>query len=333
MTINEDKIINVDHNDEISFPNKIATLAGIDFDGKRINSRSEYGHIDYHFFTLLNDIKIIVHDCIVEKEVGVRHLPKKDADFIYIMLLREGDITHIYESDSKIEVFGPGKQRGLIISNLRKAVINYGAEGTRSQWVTIMIKKHLLDDYFGDRFHEIKELIHNPEPWLFFESHTYEIATALDQVFEAERNSVSYKSIVYSQSIFILGQIFEFLTKRDVDDVKKLDSFDTERLFAIREFITKDLSNPPSLELICDEFGISRSKLIRDFKAEFGKPLYQFYTQLRMDEARNMLVHQKKTVTEVSQELGFKGISKFSDAFKKHFGMSPKVMIELKNKP
>ncbi|WP_044202931.1 AraC family transcriptional regulator [Flammeovirga sp. OC4] len=332
MTINEDKIINVDHNDETSFPNQIATLTGTTFNGKRIKTQSEYGLIDYHFFTLLNDIKIIVHDCVIEKEVGVRHHPKSDADFIYIMLLRDGDIKHIYETDNKIEIFGPGKQRGLMISNLRKSVINYGGIGTNAQWVTMMIKKNLLDDYFGDRFHEIKELIHNPEPWLFFESPTYEIATAMDQIFEVERDSISYKSVVYSQSIFILGQIFEFLTKRDVNDAKRLDSFDTERLFAIREFISKDLSQPPSLEEICDEFGISRSKLIRDFKAEFGKPLYQFYTQLRMDESRNMLIHQKKTVTEVAQDLGFKGISKFSDAFKKYYGMSPKVMIELKNK-
>lgn len=330
MHINEDKIVRIDHLDENSFPQKIAEFIGTTVDHGRVYAKSEYGEIDYRFFNTLENLKVIVHDCVIEQEVGVRHVNQNEEELVYIIIQKEGNLTHYYESENNIEILGPERQRGIVISNLRNPVINYGIEGTHSKWVTMIIKKGLVKNYFEDRFPQVQELLTSTKPWILFENHTYEIATALDQIFDANKDRVSYKSIIYSQAIYILGQIFEFFEERDLEDVRSLDSFDTERLFEIRQYISKDLSKPPVLEEICDEFGISRSKLIRDFKAEFGKPVYQFYSQLRMDEARNMLLHQKKSVTEVSQELGFKGISKFSDAFKKHYGMSPKVMIELK---
>lgn len=330
MLVNEDKIVKIDHLDENSFPEKIAEFIGTTVENGRVKAKSEIGEIDYRFFNTLNNLKVVVHDCVIETEVGVRQVNESDEELIYIIIQKEGNLAHYYETENKIEILGPENERGIVVSNLKKPVINYGREGAHSKWITMIVKKGLIKNYFEDQFEKVQALLTNTEPWILYENHTYEIATALDSIFNANDNTVSYKSIVYSQAILILGQIFELFQNRNIDDVKRLDSFDTERLFGIREYISKDLSKPPVLDEICDEFGISRSKLIRDFKAEFGQPVYQFYSQLRMDEARNLLLYKHKSVTEVAQALGFKGISKFSDAFKKHCGMSPKVMVELK---
>ncbi|AZQ61244.1 AraC family transcriptional regulator [Flammeovirga pectinis] len=332
MKLDEEKIVNVDHTLNIPFPKQLAEFLKVDYDGNRLFGNSEYGVVDYTFYTQFEGLKIIIHDCEVKKELGVRHLPREDSDFIYVMMLREGDITHIYESDENIQLFGPGRKRGIIISNLKRPIINYGMDKMNSQWVTFLIKKSLLFSLLEDQYSDLKALFDNEDPWVFFEPFNYSIITALDKMFSIPSTAVSKKSVIYGQTMSILGDIFELFAHRRVEDVKMLSLLDTERMFAVKSFITKDLSITPSLEEICKEFGISRSKLIRDFKAEFGKPVYQFFNNIRMDEARNMLVNKNMSVTEVSQELGFKGLSKFSDAFKKHYGMSPKVMIAASKK-
>ena len=115
---------------------------------------------------------------------------------------------------------------------------------------------------------------------------------------------------LYGASIDHLGESMQLLANRDAQDTSNLNTQDMERMFEVKEYITTDLSKTPNLDEICSEFGLIRSKLIRDFKAGFGRPVYQFFNHVRMEEARGMLL-EKDVVTEVSQSLGLKDYPNF----------------------
>ena len=53
------------------------------------------------------------------------------------MLLKEGDITHIYEAEKEIEIFGPKRQRGVMITNLKHPLVNESGEKGSAEWFTI----------------------------------------------------------------------------------------------------------------------------------------------------------------------------------------------------
>ncbi len=55
-----------------------------------------------------------------------------------------------------------------------------------------------------------------------------------------------------------------------------------------------------------------------------GETLQNFINRKRIEKAAAFLLHQKeKSITEISEEIGFSDISSFSRAFKKFYGISP----------
>ncbi|NLR90203.1 helix-turn-helix domain-containing protein [Flammeovirga agarivorans] len=333
MTLDEDKIYNIDHESEKPFPEQLAELVNGKFDGKMLTVDNKIAKATYEFFTELDNIKLVIHKSEMRSKVNVRHNPiLQSNDFVYLMMLKEGEITHIYESENNIEVFGPKRQRGIMITNLKYPLINQSEATGYCEWFTILVRKTTLIDLIeGAKKEEVKKIISSNDPWLFFEPFNLEVVTALEKIFSVEEK-VARKLKIYGQSLIILAETMNLLGSRKSADTSRLSVHDTARMFEVKEYITQDLSVTPNLEEICNEFGLSRSKLIRDFKAEFGRPVYKFYNHVRMEEARVMLVDKGLSVTEVSQELGFKGLSKFSDAFKNFYGMSPKTMVELSTK-
>lgn len=98
---------------------------------------------------------------------------------------------------------------------------------------------------------------------------------------------------------------------------------DYHHLQRVRKKLQSSLEGGITLEALADEFGISVSKLKRDFKALHGVSVYQYFTHSRMDEAYRRLKTGKYSVMEV----GYSNLFKFSEMFKKVKGFSPKELI------
>ena len=74
---------------------------------------------------------------------------------------------------------------------------------------------------------------------------------------------------------------------------------------------------PPS------QFGTNTNKLMTQFKKLFGKSIFEYLTELRMEYASKLLRDNKMMVTEVAHILKYKNPNHFSAAFKRHFGTIP----------
>lgn len=99
---------------------------------------------------------------------------------------------------------------------------------------------------------------------------------------------------------------------------------DVSKMYAAREIIVQHLDKPHSLVDLAHMVGTNECYLKRNFKKVFGTTVYGHIQQLRMERARDVLVNEKRKISEVAKLSGYGHVSHFSKAFKKQFGFSPK---------
>ena len=85
--------------------------------------------------------------------------------------------------------------------------------------------------------------------------------------------------------------------------------------------------DPPSLDELASEIGLSLKKLKDGFKQIYGDTVFAYLLDHKMDEARKMLESQKYNVNEVGLKLGYSTSSHFINAFKKKYGTTPKKYL------
>ncbi|UOQ54828.1 substrate-binding domain-containing protein [Hymenobacter cellulosivorans] len=78
-----------------------------------------------------------------------------------------------------------------------------------------------------------------------------------------------------------------------------------------------------SVEDIARSLGISRMQLYRKVKAVLGTGVTDFIQSLRLTKARELLLNEALTISEVAYELGFSSPSYFSTSFKARYQISP----------
>ena len=79
----------------------------------------------------------------------------------------------------------------------------------------------------------------------------------------------------------------------------------------------------PSIEQLANSLSISQRYLSDTLKKETGKTATEHLQFFLIDEAKDILLHPNKSVSEVAYELGFEYPQYFSRLFKKKVGLSP----------
>ncbi|MBX3254043.1 MAG: helix-turn-helix transcriptional regulator [Chitinophagaceae bacterium] len=104
--------------------------------------------------------------------------------------------------------------------------------------------------------------------------------------------------------------------KIHAEDVKKLNEIRRDLLDHYQE------ACPPIAD-IARKTAMSPTKFKKLFKQMFGYSYYQFYKNVRMYKARELLEQRKMNASEVAHLLGYNNLSKFSKAFKDVFSVTP----------
>jgi AraC-like DNA-binding protein len=95
------------------------------------------------------------------------------------------------------------------------------------------------------------------------------------------------------------------------------------QIIQAREFIENNMYSQISIAEISSQIGTNEFTLRRNFKQIFGKTVHAFQTEVRMTEARKLLLAEHNNVNEVAHLLGYNDSTNFTAAFKKHFGYTP----------
>lgn len=146
---------------------------------------------------------------------------------------------------------------------------------------------------------------------------------------------ISYNLNPSMKQLYYKGKVFELLSlyfNRDEESNTEQCPFlaDESNVIKIRkakDIIIKRMVEPPTLQALADEIGLSLKKLKEGFKKVYGETVYAFLFDYKMEVARKLLETGDHNVNEVGLKVGYSTASHFIAAFKKKYGTTPKKYI------
>lgn len=91
----------------------------------------------------------------------------------------------------------------------------------------------------------------------------------------------------------------------------------------IKNEIIQNINAPITLKELSKKYNISPSSLKTSFKIVYGKPLFAWRKEYRLQIAKRLLEESDENISIIGQKIGYTNPSKFSDAFKSFYNITP----------
>lgn len=189
-------------------------------------------------------------------------------------------------------------------------------------------RKYLPED--SQHFRQFKKAMDKGYSSLLCPSHNLinlQMHEIIREMIHCERKGAFKKMFLEAKVIELLLLQMEQLSASD-QQPSGLKKTDIEKIYAVRELILTNLTQPCSLIELSHKVGTNEFLLKKGFKALFGTTVFGFWNDAKMEEARKMLLHQEMKINEVSDAIGYKNPQHFSAAFKRKFGVVPSSLIK-----
>jgi AraC-like DNA-binding protein len=132
----------------------------------------------------------------------------------------------------------------------------------------------------------------------------------------------------YAKALEILGLYFSQMDPgteacpvlNDVADLKKIKQ--------AKEIILREMESPPTLKELSRAVGLNEFKLKAGFKEVYGKPVFQFLHDHKIEHSLTLLNTGQYHVNEVAYKVGYANPSHFIAAFRKKYGLTPKKYLQ-----
>ncbi|MBE6122160.1 MAG: AraC family transcriptional regulator [Erysipelotrichaceae bacterium] len=139
------------------------------------------------------------------------------------------------------------------------------------------------------------------------------------------------KLSIYDREMMILSlerTILNILKSTEVITEKAASTpmqqkFENEMIEQIVLYINENISEPLSVEDLCDHFTLSRSSLQALFRQNLNTAPKEYISSLKLKKSQALIRESKYTISEIASMLGFSSIHYFSRKFKSEFGISP----------
>ncbi|MCM1135261.1 MAG: AraC family transcriptional regulator [Clostridium sp.] len=119
-------------------------------------------------------------------------------------------------------------------------------------------------------------------------------------------------------------KIFELLYQNLSGETAPANSEQMKCMKKMIGFIQKNYYEPISLEQIAQVGECCKSKCSGLFKSYLSQSPIQYLIAYRLNKSIGLLQGTDQTITEIAYNTGFHGSSYYCEAFRKHFGLSPK---------
>ena len=135
--------------------------------------------------------------------------------------------------------------------------------------------------------------------------------------------------------LYLDGKVLELLSLRlaqlGIPDRLLTDSATVgrhaRRLREAKAIVEARIAEPPSLLELSRAVALSTTLLKRGFRELFGVSVFEHVRNLRLEQARAMLVEPGISVKQVARSVGYASLSHFAKAFRGEYGTSPSDAI------
>ena len=184
---------------------------------------------------------------------------------------------------------------------------------------------HTNHCYYADKhqpFTKIWFLVMGELADLLFKSYqidkpVYKSASCSDiffELFNLAKTGISYEKICH-ETAMTLHKLLGILSLSKNKESTWVES--------LKEQLDNSFKKKVKLDELVSQIGISKSQLIRGFKASYGVTPYKYLLKLKLEASLTMLKYTEIPIRQIAFDLNFADEFYFSNAFKKHFGLSP----------
>ncbi|MEQ9424569.1 MAG: AraC family transcriptional regulator [Cyclobacteriaceae bacterium] len=196
-----------------------------------------------------------------------------------------------------------------------KVVVNIANDNSSSQGVWVQVK-----------FPDTSDLSFFPGPYIASKS---ELGTLLSFIYSCRDNFPLDENLLAQQVIDSTLKKERIVQKR-VNSIKaskystKSEIF--KRLILAENYIELNLKRKITLPELCEVAGLSRFHFVRKFHEAYGASPHQFILRKKIYLAHNLIMNERKTISEIAHLCGFGDIHIFSKVFRKIQGYPPSML-------
>ena len=103
----------------------------------------------------------------------------------------------------------------------------------------------------------------------------------------------------------------------------------TNPVSAVLDYVRAHLSEPLTVADMAEQVSLSPSAFAHLFRDVTGRSPYQFLKEMRLDQARELLVDGNLAVARISKEVGYASVSHFISEFRGRFGVTPRAYCDM----
>tara|TARA_R110002050_G_scaffold196426_2_gene331341 strand:+ start:36970 stop:37965 length:996 start_codon:yes stop_codon:yes gene_type:complete len=256
-----------------------------------------------------------------------------DFPFLKIHFEIEGSSKYTPKNEKSIAVIIPGGHYNFFFLPEVKGTLRY--DNPTRKTLEILFTKDYLKRIFGKSFKEecseFGDALENNEPFLMWKQ-SRPITTQLQAIIN---EIINCKFDVGLKKVYLESKITEILTiffndlknKRNRASInEKLSEEDYLKILHAETIVKKNFKNPLTISQLAIISGINQFKLKKNFKLIFGKPIFSYLTEMRMEKAKKMIVDQGYTIAEAAYEIGYKNPQHFTAAFKRMHNYLPSTL-------
>ena len=255
-----------------------------------------------------------------------RNLKKEiDTSFIQFHFVSEGQAIFSFNNGAYKMSVNKGKY--IVLYNPIKNLPLNAVISPKSNVLSVLISIKKFHKLFSEDSNNIQFLKdENANQKYYYENKiSNPIFLVLNELKRFDINS-STKNLFLKAKIY---ELFSHLYNRNRDlNIEQCPFLTNEENFKkikkAKDIIIKNMTDPPSLVELSEEINLSLKKLKEGFKKIYGKPVYQFLIEYKMELAKKLLSENDYNVNEVSLKLGYSTASHFITAFKNKYGLTPK---------
>lgn len=293
-------------------------------------------HIYFNYISITSEAKIqMTHS---ETSLRMRYCTKPYSFEPMISKLHIKEILTSYYNVRKGNYIFPGEAHDYF----EMIYIDHGELETNIEGRRYTLRKYDLMLYYPGQFHSIHTKQDTTCSYLTisFNMDNSIDGTLMNRIFHTNKDVYQVLSkfmkaiqtkdyLNHELAMLYLKEVLILLYQLDVKEEQvstnnpMQEHYENTLLNEILVYIHNNVYTAFTVEDLCNKFSISRSSLQSLFKTNIKTTPKQYISNIKLSQAKVLIQEHKRTISEISDILGFTSIHYFSRKFKMQYGMSP----------
>ncbi|WP_068474080.1 helix-turn-helix transcriptional regulator [Saccharicrinis aurantiacus] len=277
---------------------------------------------------VIDGMELLLTDARYNKHVVIERIADGESDYIHISFFKKGQVPHT-DLDRRLLIEADTLLGAYVHNGLFPFVTEFPAN-MKVKTITYKLTKGAFLNLLPEADHLYKSLFGTQDPVAYHMPLSTQVERLTDDIFYFNEQDYGRVAFIKARAIEAFCVFIMNAEQHLIEGgLKGLHKEDYSKLLLIKEKLLSSFNQKITIQGLSEEFGVSVSKLKRDFKTLFDCSIYQFYTHAKMDEAYRLLKTGNLNITQVGFELGYTNMSKFTEMFKKVKGILPNEVVKL----